>query len=41
MKFAFAQRLSELRSEESLSLKESFIESSRSSSRMFSKNSKE
>jgi hypothetical protein len=40
MKFAFAQRLSELKSEESSSLNESFIESSKNSSRMFSKNSK-
>jgi hypothetical protein len=40
MKFAFARKLNELRFEESSSLKKSFIESSRSSSRMFSKNSK-
>jgi hypothetical protein len=41
MKFAFAQRLSELRFKESSSLNESFIESSRNSSKMFSKSSKE
>jgi hypothetical protein len=40
MKFAFAQKLNELRLEESSSLNESLIESSRNSSRMFSKNSK-
>jgi hypothetical protein len=40
MKFAFAQKLNELKLEESSSLKESFIESSKSSSRMFSRNSK-
>jgi hypothetical protein len=41
MKFAFAQKLSKLRFEESFSSKESFIESSRNSSRMFFRNSKE
>jgi hypothetical protein len=40
MKFTFAQKLIKLKFEESSSLNESFIESSRNSSRMFSKNSK-
>jgi hypothetical protein len=40
MKFEFARKSNELRLEESSSLKESFIESSRNSSRMFSKSSR-
>jgi hypothetical protein len=40
MKFAFARRLNELKSEKSSSLKNQFIESSKSLLKMFSRNSK-
>jgi hypothetical protein len=41
VKFAFARRLSELRFEKSSSLKNQLMKSSKSSSRIFSKSSKE